>query len=32
MKAVLTKLLGHDINDVVEPARRNVAKRFFGLF
>lgn len=31
MKAVLTKLLGHDINDVVEPARRNVAKRFFGL-
>jgi Suppressor of fused protein (SUFU) len=32
MEALLTKLLRYDINDVVEPARRNVAKRFFGLF
>lgn len=32
MEALLTQLLRHDINDVVIPRRRNVAKRFFGLF
>jgi hypothetical protein len=32
MEAVLAKLVRHDISDVVEPTRRNIAKRFFGLF
>jgi len=32
MEAVLSELLEHDIRDVVDPKRRNVMKRFFGLF
>ena len=32
MEALFTQLLEHDINDVVNPRRRNVCKRFFGLF
>lgn len=32
MEALLAKLVEHDINDVVEPKRRNVAKRFLGWF
>lgn len=32
MEALLTRLVEYDINDVVEIKRRNVAKRFFGLF
>ena len=31
-QALLDRLLDHDINDVIAPRRRNVAKRFFGLF
>jgi hypothetical protein len=32
METLFTQLLEHDINDVVNPRRRNVCKRFFGLF
>lgn len=32
MEAVLSRLLHYDINDVIEPRRRNAAKRFLGLF
>jgi len=32
MEVLLTKLLEHDIRDIVDPKRRNVTKRFFGLF
>ena len=32
MEVLLTKLLEHDIRDVVDPKRRNITKRFFGLF
>jgi hypothetical protein len=32
MEALLTRLLHHDISDVIVPKRRNVARRFFGLF
>ncbi|WP_210399124.1 suppressor of fused domain protein [Steroidobacter denitrificans] len=32
MEVLFTKLLEHDIRDIVDCKRRNVAKRFFGLF
>lgn len=32
MEALLSRLLQKDINDVVDPRRRNVAKRFLGWF
>lgn len=32
METLLTKLLEHDIRDIVDRKRRNVAKRFLGLF
>jgi hypothetical protein len=32
MEALLSRLLRYDINDVIEPKRRNVARKFLGLF
>lgn len=32
MEVVLTKLLEHRVSDLIEPRRRNVAKKRFGLF
>lgn len=32
MEALLSRFIDHDISDVIQPRRRNVAKRFFGLF
>lgn len=32
MEALLSKLVDHDVNDVVDPRRRNVARKFLGFF
>lgn len=32
MQALLAQMIEHDVNDLIEPRRRNVAKRRFGLW
>jgi Suppressor of fused protein (SUFU) len=32
MEALLTQLVEHDVNDLIDPRRRNVTKKFFGLW